>query len=386
MKDNQLGGKSRCGRWRFSRKLGRWAIGALFALQPLIVRAQDNPKFVIDEDCQAFDISADNSIVYAVPRLKGVRRLVIERDDISVATGPGKARKIVEADKFMPFPPPAGYIVDSLAWSPDGHRIAVGMSLQKAPPGFEDKESKKRGDLGEDNSPLSSVTGGRAIALLDDDGREIKVAGLKTRFIEDAIHPTWLADDATVVYQTRGGPYSITRVRPADGQTTQLFEGHTFNAIIWDAKKNRAFAIGENLGVHRGLTLVQLDLMHELVTEIAHVEAYQGALSLSPSGTKIAYFEDGDYIDVIDMARPSQTLHVRAGYGRFEWSRDERHIVLKRGPSERSNILFWVGLYDDTFTSILHGLQYHDFHIAPDGMSIAITEPGKRALKVYPLP
>ena len=386
MKDDQAGERQRCGRTQFSWTLGRWAIGALFALHPLIVRAQDNPKFVIDEDCQAFDVSADNSIVYAVPRLKGVRRLVIERDDISVATDQGKSRKIVEAEKFMPFPPVEGYIVDSLAWSPDGHRIAVGMSLQKAPPGFEDKESKKRGDLGEDNSPLSSVTGGRVIALLDDDGREIKVAGLKTRFIEDAVHPTWLADDATVVYQTGGGPYSITRVRPSDGQTTQLFEGHTFNAIIWDAKKNRAFAIGENLGVHRGLTLVELDLMHELVTEIAHVEAYQGALSLSPSGTKIAYFEDGDYIDVIDMTHASQTLHVRAGYGRFEWSRDERHIVLKRGPSERSNILFWVGLYDDTFTSILHGLQYHDFHIAPDGRSIVTTEPGKRALKVYSLP
>lgn len=352
----------------------------------MIAYGQDNPKFIVDEDCQAFDIAADNSIVFAVPRLKGVRRLVIERDDISIATGPGKVRKIVEADKFMPFPPVEGFVVDTLAWSPDAKRIAVGMSLQKAPSGFEDKNAKKRGDLAEDNSPLSSVTGGRVIALLDEDGHEIKVAGLKNRFIENGINPTWLADDASVVYETGGGPYSITRVRPADGQTTQLFEGHTFNAIIWDAKKNRAFAVGENLGLRRGLTLVQLDLVHELVTEIAHVESYQGALSLSPSGTKIAYFEDGDYIDVIDMAHPSGTLRVRAGYGRFEWSRDERRLLLKRGPFEKSNILLWVGLHDDSFSSILHGLEFHDFHIAPDGTSIAITEPGKRALKVYPLP
>jgi len=366
--------------------LCRAAVGFLVALSPPMLRAQDNPKFVVDEDCQAFDIAADNSIVFAVPHLKGVRRLVIERDDISVASGDGKVRKIVEADKFMPFPPPAGYIIDTIAWSPDAHRIAIGMSLQKAPAGFEDKNAKKRGDLDEDNSPLSSVSGGRAIALLDDDGHEIKVAGLKTRFIEDAINPAWLADDANVVYETGGGPYSITRVRPADGQTTKLFEGHTFNAIIWDAKKNRAFAIGENLGIRRGLTLVQLDLMRELVTEVAHIESYQGALSLSPSGTKIAYFEDGDYIDVIDMAHPGPTIRVRAGYGRFEWSRDERRLLLKRGPFEKSNILLWVGLYDDSFTSILHGLEFHDFHIAPDGRSIAITEPGKRALKVYPLP
>jgi hypothetical protein len=374
---------------RFFSSLTLIAWGCVFALRPLVLRAQDNPKFVIDEDCQAFDISADDAIVYAVPRLKRVRRLIIERDDISVATGRGKTKQIVDADKFMPFPPPQGYSVDSLAWSPDGRRIAVNMSLQKAPPGYETKEAKKKGNLGEDeeeNKPLASITGGRVVALLDDDGHEIKVANSKTRFIEGATHGTWLADDATVVYQTGGGPYGIARVRPADGKLDTLFEGHTFNAIVWDAKRNAAYAIGEGIGIHRGLTLVRLDLLHELVTDIAHVEMYQGALSLSPSGTKIAYFEDGDYIDVIDMTNSSKNVRVRTGYGRFEWGRHERHIALKRGPFERSNILLWVGLYDGTFASLLHGLEFHDFHIAPDGDFIAVTEPGKRALKVYPLP
>lgn len=365
------------------------ATGCIFALQPLVLGAQGNPKFVVDEDVQAFDIAANNAIVYAVPRLKRVRRLAIERDDISIAAGPGKIRRIVDAEKFMPFPPPAGYIVDSLAWSPDGRRIAVNMSLQKAPPGYETKEGKKKGNLGEDEEeekPISSVTGGRVVALLDDEGREIKVANSKARFIEEATHGTWLADDATVVYQTGGGPYGIARVRPATGKVDPLFEGHTFNAIVWDAKNNRAYAIGEGLGIHRGLTLVRLDLVNELVTDISHIDMYQGALSLSPSGTKIAYFEDGDYIDVIDMANSLKNTRVRTGYGRFEWARDERHIVLKRGPFERSNILLWVGLYDESFTSILHGLEYHDFHVAPDGDQIAVTEPGKRALKVYSLP
>lgn len=374
---------------RFFSLLILAVIGCVFAMQPLTLRAQGNPKFVVDEDVQAFDIAANNSIVYAVPRLKRVRRLVIERDDISITTGPGKIRKIVDAEKFMPFPPPAGYIVDSLAWSPDGRRIAVNMSLQKAPPGYETKEGKKKGNLGEDEEdqkPISSVTGGRVIALLDDDGHEIKVANSKARFIEEATHGTWLADDSTVVYQTGGGPYGIARVRPTDGKVDGLFEGHTFNAIVWDAKNNRAYAISEGLGIHRGLTLVRLDLFKELVTDIAHIETYQGALSLSPSGTKIAYFEDGDYIDVIDTSNPSKNTRVRTGYGRFEWARDERHVVLKRGPSERSNILLWVGLYDESFTSILHGLEYHDFHIAPDGNLIAVTDPGKRELKVYSLP
>ncbi|HXX21474.1 MAG TPA: hypothetical protein VEJ46_18905 [Candidatus Acidoferrum sp.] len=366
--------------------MGRSVLGVAFAMQPMVLRAQDNPTYVINEDCQTFDISANNAVVFAVPRIKGIRRLVLERDDISVADGPGKIRRIVDADKFMPIPPTEGYMVDSLAWSPDGHRIAMNMSLQKAPSGFDDKNAKKKGELSEDNSPLSTMTGGRAIALLDDEGREIKVAGLKTRFIENGVHATWLADDATVVYQTGGGPYSITRVRPADGQETTLFEGHTFNVIIWDAKRNRAFAIGENLGVRKGLTLVQLDLMHELVTEIAHIESYQGSLSLSPSGTKIGYFEDGDYIDVIDIANPGRPVRVRTGFGRFEWSRDERRVLLKRGPPERSDTLFWVDLRDGSFTPILHDLVFHDFRIAPDGRSIAVAEPGKRVLKVYSLP
>ncbi|MBZ5694885.1 MAG: hypothetical protein LAN36_05950 [Acidobacteriia bacterium] len=375
------------------------AIGAIFLLQPAPLRAQDTPKFAIDEDCQAFDISADNSIVYAVPRMKRVKRLIIERDDISISEGPGKVRRIVEADKFMPIPPPAGYVIDSLKWSPDGKHIAVNMTLQGAPPGYADKlaqeeakkkEKKKDKDKDheedrEEDLPIPGVGGGRAIALLDDDGREIKVAGAKTRFIEGAVNGTWLADGSTVAYLSGGGPYAIVRVRPSDGQTKTLFEGHTFNTVIWDAKNNRAFAVGDSLSLRGRLTLVQLDLEHERVTEIAPIESYQGGLSLSPSGTKIGYFEDGDTIDVLDLAHPGKPVRVRAGFGRFEWSRDERRVLLKRGPEDRSNILLWVGLYDGKIASILHDLQFRDFRIAPGGESIAVTVPGKRVLKVFPL-
>jgi len=383
---SRRGGKKESSGPQFIGMLALLVCGVLLAWEPELVRAQDNPKLVIEEDCQAFDISTDNAVVYAVPRLKRVRRLLIERDDIFVATGPGKTKRIVEGEKFMPFPPPAGYTVESLVWSPDGHRIAVNMSLQKAPPGFDDKDAKKKGDLGDDeDKPLSGVNGGRVIALLDDDGHEIKVANSKTRFIEEAVHGTWVRDDQTVVYQTGGGPYGIARVRPENGKVDTLFEGHTFNAIVWDAKRNRAFAIGENLGLRRGLTLVRLDLLQEIVTEVAHIESYQGALSLSPSGSKIAFFEDGDYIDVIDTEHPSKNVRVRAGYGRFEWSRDERRVLLKRGAFDRSNILLWVGLYDESFSSILHGLEFHDFQIAPSEDAIAVTEPGKRVLRLYPL-
>ncbi len=362
------------------------AVAAVCLAEPAMLLAQDAPKFIIDEDCQAFDIAPDNSIAYAVSHIKGVKRLVIERDDVWVASGPGKSRKILDANTFMPMPPPEGFRVDSLAWSPDSQRIAMNMTLMHPPPDW-NASQKKKGDLGDDENapPLTGVGGGRALALLDADGHEIKVAGSKTRFIEGAFDGTWLADGKSVAYLTGGPPYVINRVDPADGKTTALFGGHAFSMVVWDAKHNRAFAISDNLSIRVHLALFQLDLLKETITQIAEIESYQGGLSLSPSGAKIGYFEDGDTIDVIEIAHPANLIRVRAGFGRFGWSRDERKVLLKRGADDRSNILLWVGLYDGSFASILHDLQFRDFQIAPDGQTIAVTIPGKRVLKVYPL-
>ena len=368
------------------------AIGALAGLclaRPAATLAQDMPKTVIDDDVQAFDIAPDNSIVYAVTHIKGVKRLVIERDDVFVASGPGKIRKLLEANQFMPMPPPEGFRVDSLAWSPDGQKIAMNMTLQLPPPGWDDKNKKKKGDLGEDENdnepPLAGVGGGRVLVLLDADGHEIKVVNSKTRFIEGAVDGTWLADGKSVVYLTGGPPYSIVRVNPTDGKIAELFAGHTFQTVVWDAKHNRAFAISDSLSLTGRLSIVQLDLLQERISVVSDIQTYQGGLSLSPSGDKIAYFEDGDNIDVVDTRHRGDVIRVRAGFGRFGWSRDERRILLKRGPDDKSNILLWVGLYDGTFSSILHDLQFHDFKIAPDAETIAVTIPGKRVLKVYDL-
>jgi hypothetical protein len=361
---------------------------AVLLFHAAALSAQDNPKLIINDDCQVFDIAANNSIVYAVPHLKRIRRLVLERDDISVATPAGRTRQILDADKFLPPTPPAGFVVNSLSWSPDGRRIAVSLTLQQAPAGFtmDKKQAKKQGNMddNEENTPILPRGGGKAIALLEEDGREIKVANSKTRFIEGGVDATWLADGKTAVYLTGGPPWSISRVQPDDGKTSVLFEGHKFDAVVWDAKRNQAFAIGD-LSLRGQQTLVKLDLLHEFVTEIARVKNYQGSLTVSPSGDKVGYFVDGDTVEVIDVLHPDQPLQMRVGYGRFGWGREERHILLKRGPEERSNILLWVGLYDGTFKSVLHGLVYHDFEIAPDGQTLAITDPGKRVLKVYPL-
>ena len=100
---------------------------------------------VIDDDCQAFDISTNNEIVFAVPKLKRIKKLIIERDEIDVATGPGKGKRIVDVDKFMPEQlPGGGYVVNTLAWGPDGKHIAASITLQEPPPGYRPHVKEER--------------------------------------------------------------------------------------------------------------------------------------------------------------------------------------------------------------------------------------------------
>jgi hypothetical protein len=338
---------------------------ALLLVAPL-ARSQEKPLMEIDRDCESFAISVNTRIVCTVPRIKRVKKVIIQRADVWVATQ-GKDKLIVEGEKFMPVPPPQSYVVDSLAWSPDGTRIAMSMTTQK--PSTEEE----------------SASGGKAIALLDDEGHEIKVEGSKTRFIEEAANGTWLADNVTVAYLMGAGPYKIGRVSVVNGQPKTLFEGHTFDAIVWDAKRNQAYALSQNLSVSGRLALFQLDLVNEGIREITRIDTYQGGLNLSASGKKIAFFTDGDAVEVHDLADPGKPIRVRVGLGVFAWSQDERRILLKRGPAEKSGELIWVGLYDGSFVPALHGLEYHAFAISPNGESIAVTEPGKEVLRVYQL-
>jgi Tol biopolymer transport system component len=332
----------------------------------MLARAQEKPLMEIDRDCESFAVSSTNRIVCSVPRLKRMKKVIIQRADVWVANE-GKEKLIVEGEKFMPVPPPQSFQVDSLAWSPDGSRIAMSITTQKP------------------TSDEDSPSGGKAIALLDDEGHEIKVEGSKTRFVEEASHGTWLADNVNVAYLIGAGPYKIGRVSVVSGQSSTLFEGHTFDAIVWDAPRNQAYALSQNLSVSGRQALFQLDLVHEGIREVTRIDAYQGGLNLSSSGTKLAFFTDGDAVEVLDLAHAAKPLSIRVGMGTFAWSRDERRILLKRGPPEKSGELIWVGLYDGTFTPALHGLEYHAFAISPNGETIAVTEPGKEILRVYPL-
>jgi len=269
----------------------------------------------------------------------------------------------------MPAPPPTTYVVEKLEWSPNGRRIAMSMNVQ--PMSTDD---------------TNSSSGGKQVALLEEEGGEIRVSGSKERFLEDSWDAAYLADDATVVYLTGVNGMKIMRLRPSEGKAVALFEGHSFDSITWDTKRNQAFAVGRGLSVSGRTALLQLDLVDETLREIARVQDIRGKVIVSPSGKRIGYIENGDTIAVVDLANPQKVMRVRAGIGRFEFGRDEQRILLKRGAEEdKSGDLVWVGLQDGSFRPILHDLTVRNFHIAPDGESLVITDPGKRILKVFPM-
>jgi len=384
------------------------AFAIVFAMALLlasVLTAQLKPALTIEEDCQAFAIAPDNKIAYAVRRIHGVKKLIVERDDIWVSTSDGKKKRILEGERWMPKTEKASYSIQSLTWSPDSHRIAVNLAMSTI--------SK---DL------VATSAGANVILLLDEDGREINIAGNgpkptpppatpapsaaqakagfsssddapsteekpgpapRASIIQDSSNAAWLADGGSVVYLSAVQPFQISRMRPSDGKKTVLFEGHAYQAVAWDTPRNQAFAIGQ--GVRGALALIQLDLVHETLRELAKLSSYESSLVVSSSGKKVGYFIDGDTMEVRDVEHPEKPINVRTGNGRFEFNKDGTRVLLKRGPERRSNNLIWITLADGNFRPFMHDLLFHNFEITPDGNSVAVTEPGKEKLLIYRL-
>ena len=72
--------------------LAFFAALSLFAL-PLIALADLKPVATFDQDVQAFAISQDNHIIYAVQRMKRVNKIIVEHDDFWVGDIDGKRKK-----------------------------------------------------------------------------------------------------------------------------------------------------------------------------------------------------------------------------------------------------------------------------------------------------
>jgi hypothetical protein len=365
---------------------------------PVLGLAEIKQVAMFDQDVQAFAISQDNHVVYAVERMKRIKKLIVEHDDFWVGEMDGKKRKIIDGDKFTPVPstpdeepsdpgdakhPPLphqhSYQVDTLTWSPDGKRIVVKMDTSEL--------AQPRGSIVQQLDEQQTVRPNTILYLMDADGHEISISGSKTATLSDAFNAAWLADGQTLVYlsKTTGGLSQINAMRPADGKKRVLFDGFTFAAVVWDTKRNQAFAIEQNTRLVGAPKIMQLDLVAERVTELGSVEEYAGFLTVAPSARKIAYFKDGDTLEVRDVVGNARPVVVRVAIGEFQWSKDEQHILLKRGQPTASNNLVWVGVYNGVFEPFFHGLEFHSFAIAPDGATVGVTEPGKRALVMYRL-
>ncbi len=366
----------------------------VFFFIPVPISAQYSPTLTVDDECAAPAYAPDGRIAYAVRRILTSRRLEIQRDDIWLLGTDGKRHRIVNGEKLVQGPRgssglvPFSYSIQSMRWSPDGKRLTVEMLTSEM---IDQRGNTKEGVL---------------TLLLDESGKEIKIAGADS-VIPEGVNASWLADGVTVVYlQEAVKPkllYSIYSVRPVAGRGSPLFAGHVFVAAAWNTKQSTGVAIERDRDFSSPPRLVALDLVKETRRELARLDGYVGGLSLSPSGEKVAYFRDHQVLEIRDLNAPDRVARVRVAYGSYQWSPDERRILIKRGLEHRSGDLAWVSLPSQSSTPpktgaaaseaaaegelqlVLHGLTFRDFDLSPDGRFLAVIQPGKRNLLLYPL-
>jgi len=362
---------------------------------PPVARAQVSPIFTIEQEVVAAAFAPDGRLVYAVRRIVETRHIEQRRDDIFLlAPGSDKPRRIVEGQKLVRGGLPFSFAVQSIRWSPDGTKLSLdllaavipGKSLEEMSINFE------RGQVEEFSMTL----------LLDDQGKEIKVEGGDS-VIPLAVHAAWLADGATVAYITEKEKpnllFAMGTLRPAGGRGRAVFENSSFTAVAWDSVRSSAAAIERDPGLRNKPRLVLLDVLRQTRRELAEMDAYLGQLSISPSGTRIAYFRDYATLEILDVADPRKRARVKVAYGDYAWTQQEDTILMKRALEKKKGDLYWIRVpmpalpppagvpetADPKPRQILSGLGFRDFALAPKGDRIAVIEPGKRNLLIYSL-
>jgi hypothetical protein len=334
-------------------------------------KSGDDPKFTFEEDCSTFAFSPDNHIAFGVRRAYNYKKYVVQGDDLWISTIDGKRKKVIDGEKLVKVPKFNSYSINELAWSPDSQRLTMLKTTEQI--------TDKQATLGS----------GQIIVLLDAEGHEIPVQGVKENPLVGAYQGTWLADGVTVAYLTEAIKpkvlFEIHSIQPAGGKAARLFPDHQFAGVAWDAAHNAAIAVERDKGLDEPGKLVWLDLENGTRKELATIEQFQGQLTLSPSRKRIAYFADGDDMEVRNLSTPAKATRVRAGFGRYEWAPDDQHILLKRGPENRSGTIRWLDVATGDFNFALHDLVFHEFHISPDGHWIGVSQPGKRIVQIYAL-
>jgi dipeptidyl aminopeptidase/acylaminoacyl peptidase len=360
--------------------LGGWCV------LPAGAQELDKPVQNIDEDITAFAFTSDGRIAYAVNRPFKTKQYDLEHDDIWIQDANGKRRRIFVGEKFQRGGAPFTYNVNSFRWSPNGHMLLAELFTATV------DETGKTVD--------STMT-----LVLDESGKEVHV-GSGDNVIKDADDACWLLDNATIVYLSEVVKpkvlFSFRYVNRTGGPTGHVFEGRTFVAFVPTQASNLAFGVERDHNLSGPPRLQRLELLAQDDRELATLDGYEGGLSLSPSGTKIAYYIDREVLEIRDLTNPTHTARVRAGYGVFRWAPDETRVLLKRSVEKKSGDLVWIDLpplaahgagdkdsvpvSQPTPIPVLRGLTFRDFAISPDGRFLAVIAPGRRNLAVYPLP
>src|SRR5258708_4255527 len=373
-------------RFRWVRRMCSLACATVGCCSLPSAKAQnlDKPLQSIDEEITAFAYAPDGRIVYSFYRHFKTKEYDLEHDDIWLQDAGGKRRRLLEGQKFTRGNRPFSYIVNSLRWSPNGRLILAELLTTTVVD-----------DSGKAEDSFQTM-------LFDDSGHEIRI-NKGDNVILDAANPAWLLDNASIAFLSEAVQprqlFSLKFTRPAPGSFPSADEGRTFRDVAWLPGANSAIAVEQNRSITGPPRLQRLDLLTDNDKELATLDNYEGALSVSPSGKRVAYFLDKEILEIRDLTFLNRVARVRIGLGVFRWAPDESRILLKRSIEKKSGDLVWIDLPPLAASAgrdipvsepqpipLLHGISFRDFAISPDGRSLAVVITGKRSLLVFPLP
>jgi hypothetical protein len=361
-----------------------FVLALMLLLFPIALRAQnlDKPVREVDEEVTAFSYAPDGRIVFSVRKMYKAKKYELQRDDIYLMDAGGKRRRLFNGEKFTVGDKPFTYQVESFTWSPNGKILAVQLFTTSV-----DIDSGRTDDQ-------------RALLFVDDNGRELHPAG-KEPLVMGAENPLWLRDNSTVVVMkeevTPRELFSLQYLYMSTGPADKVFEGRTFRDAARISGSNAAIAVERDRNMDGPPRLQRLELLAQDDKELATLDAFVGGLSVSPSGTKVAYYLDKEVLEIRDLESPSKVARVRIGLGVLQWNADETRIYLKRTIEKKSADLVsfsvpplvayktgqQVPVAEPVPNVLLHGLTVREFGISPDGKYLAIVLPGKRNLQVF---
>jgi hypothetical protein len=378
---------------RSRRVTGHFFLPALCALYALCVNSffffssaqnLDKPLQTIDEEVTAFAYAPDGRLVYSVYRKVKTKAYDLEHDDIWLQDTNGKRRRLLEGPKFIRGTQPFSYIVNSFRWSPTGRMFAAELLTTTVVD-----------DSGRAEDSFQTL-------LFEDSGREIHI-NKGDNVIPDAANPSWMPDNITIAYLSEAVKprqlFSVKFMRPAVGTLPSFYEGRTFRDIVWLPGLNSATGVEQNHNLTGPYRLQRLDLLSDDAKELATLDGYEGGLSVSPSGKKVAYYIDKEVLEIRDLTSLNRVARIRIGLGVYRWAPDESRILLKRAIEKKSGDLVSIDLppladapahdipvSEPTPILVLRGYLFRDFAISPDGRSLAGVITGRRNLFVFPLP